>query len=1074
MPEISFYFRHSTCQGTLHLRSHPTTFLVLAIGLFISPLLMPSKLPGNAIDFNRQIRPILSEHCFRCHGPDDAAREAELRLDTPEGQLEDLGGHAAIVPGSPHTSEMMRRVQSQDDAERMPPPEAKRPLLPSEIELLRKWIEQGAPWSSHWSFTPPKKPAVPTVPGTVRSHNSIDSFIQMELKENVPQLPVAPAADRVTLLRRVMLDLIGLPPTPDEVAAFLQDKSPDAYERLVDRLLASPHYGERWGRLWLDLARYADTNGYEKDRERNIWPFRDWVVRALNSDMPYDQFTIEQLAGDLLPNATPQQRVATGFHRNTMLNEEGGIDPLEYRFHAMTDRVATTGVVWLGLTTGCAQCHTHKYDPVTQHEYYGLMALLNNADETDLQIRSAQDDLVELNRLNLSRQLLQELPQHWPAANPQMPTVPNLEDAFAAWLQQMRSRVVSWKVLTPEIATSNTLQLAVAEDGTVSVWGDSTKNDRFQITYRLDQPVGDQLQQITAIRLEAIPDPRLPGGGPGLGYYEGPKGDFRLKEFRLLADTAPVKFSQATHSNILNRFDQEPQPLPQLYDGELKSGFSFRDVVRTDKEEHSPDGHRVLFMFQLENPLSTPQQLTVEMDFDHYYSSALGKFRILATASPQKATAYNFSDHLEALLRLPPDKLDPSQRNQLRDAFLLQAPQLREQAQRIHNLRAPTKPTETLVMAERPAEHPRPTYLHTRGEFTLPAELVTPHVPAALQTSDSPTPRNRLEFARWLVAQKNPLPARVWVNRNWAALIGQGIVRTLEDFGAQGAPPTHPDLLDWLATRAVEQKWSTKQLHRLIVSSHTYRQSTSFSAEHVKFDPDNRWLARMSRRRLEGELLRDTILSSSGLLTRQMSGPSVRPPQPTAVVEDTYDTPTWTPDSGANRYRRSIYTFQKRSAPFAMYAAFDAPSGEACVARRDVSNSPLQALTLLNDDMFLEAARSLGQQLSRHGGSDSQKVAEGMRQVVTRDADPDEIGLLCEFVATQRLRFSQAPNLARDLLGHSVSADSDAANSDATNRDSDSANRDAANGESDGHVEDAVWVALARTLFNLDELINRN
>lgn len=1052
MLEVFVFVPNQTSKASLCQPSFRIGYcLAFAMSLFASHMLPPGISCGADIDFNRQIRPILSEHCFRCHGPDDEKREADLRLDTPEGLRADLGGHAAIVPGSPDTSELMHRIQSQDDAERMPPPEAKRPLLPSEIDLLRKWIEQEAPWSNHWSFAPPTKPPLPTVPGTDRSHNSIDSFIQRGLKDNVPELPVAPAADRVTLLRRVMLDLIGLPPTPEEVATFSRDNSPDAYERLVDRLLASPHYGERWGRLWLDLARYADTNGYEKDRERNIWPYRDWVIQALNCDMPFDQFTIEQLAGDLLPDATPQQRIATGFHRNTMLNEEGGIDPLEYRFHAMTDRVATTGAVWMGLTIGCAQCHSHKYDPVTQQEYYGLMALLNNADETDLQIRSAQDELDDRRRVDLSRRLLQELPQHWPTANPQTAPAQDLENAFAEWLQQMRTRVVPWTVLNPETATSNTLQLTATADGTISVWGDSTKSDHYQITYRLNQPGTAQLNQVTALRLEAIPDPRLPGGGPGLGYYEGPKGDFRLQEIRLFADTVPVTFSQATHSNVVNRFDQEPRSLPQLFDGKLSSGFAFRDANRGDNDkEHSPDGHRVLFMFQFEKPLSAPQQLTVEMDFDHYYAAALGKFRVLATGSPQTATAHNLSDHLERLLQLPPTELDAAQTNQLREAFLLQAPQLREQNQRIHSLRQPTNPIETLVMAERPAQHPRPTYFHTRGEFTLPTELVDPHVPTALQSSDAKNPRNRLEFARWLVAKDNPLAARVWVNRHWAAFFGRGLVRTLEDFGAQGEPPTHPELLDWLATRAIETKWSTKQLHRVIVLSHTYQQTTSMSANHLRFDPDNRWLTRMSRRRLEGEVLRDTILTSSGLLARQMSGPSVRPPQPSAVVEETFDARPWAPDSGANRYRRSIYTFQKRSAPFAMYAAFDAPSGEACVARRDMSNSPLQALTLLNDSMLLEAARSLGRQLRRHSGSDSQKVAEGMRRVVTREADPDEICLLCEFVATQRLRFANSPSSARELLDIGDS-----------------------NNSSDC-VEDAAWVAVARTLFNLDELINRN
>ena len=1004
------------------------------------------------LNFDRHVRPILAEHCFRCHGPDAEHREANLRLDQPAGIIADLGGHAAVVPGRPDESELIRRIVSTDDDERMPPAEAKRSLRADEIARLRQWVALGAPWSDHWAFVAPRARPLPTTTDREHTYNPIDVFVLHRLAQMQPNLQPAPRADIAMLMRRVMLDLIGLPPTPEDMEAFVRDDAPDAYERLVERLLASPAYGERWARTWLDLARYADTNGYEKDRERTIWPYRDWVINALNADMPYDQFTLEQLAGDLLPNASVPQRIATGFHRNTMLNEEGGIDPLEYRFYAMNDRVATTGVVWLGLTVGCAQCHTHKYDPITQREYYGLMALLNNAYETDLAIVKDEDPLPYQQRLQEAERLARELSSHWPATDPQGQPSPALEEAFADWLKAARKQVVPWTTLTPSSADCETVHLTIEADGSVFAKGDPTKYDHYRLTIPLNQPGHPQLKTITSVRLDALPDPRLPGGGPGLVYYEGPKGDFFLQEFRLFHQDAPVKIARATHSDVFDRTNQQAIDKPQLFDGRVNTGFSIRNAdTRVQQEELFPDGHRVVFVMQLAEPLRDAIQLRLELDFDHYYAASLGKFRILATGSTDDppVTAHNYSPEIETLLGLPDSELSPAQGDRLREEFLLNAPPLKSYAQRVVELRQPLKVPQTLVMQERPRDLPRPTFLHTRGEYTLPTERVEPHLPSVfLGASESEIlPRTRLDLARWLISRNNPLAARVWVNRHWAAFFGRGLVPTLDDFGTQGERPTHPELLDWLAVWGMQHEWSTKELHRLIVTSFTYQQSATVTPDHRRSDPQNLWLSHMSRRRLDGEAVRDAVLSTCGLLSHRMGGPGVRPPQPGSVVAQSFDTPEWQPDVGDNRYRRSLYTFQKRTAPFAMYVTFDAPSGEACVARRDVSNTPLQALTLLNDEMFIEAARELGRQLHAVHGDDTSKITRGMQHVLSRAAAPWELPILLDFVARQRQLFQDDAGMAATLLGGAADEDT---------------------------TEVAVWTALSRTIFNLDEAVTRN
>jgi len=978
------------------------------IGLSLTAALA-GAVQAQAPSYTRDVRPILSRNCFSCHGPDASARKAKLRLDQP---------------GETQTSKLMARITHHDPDEVMPPPSSGKSLDDAQITILRRWVDAGAPYQKHWSFVPPRRPQLP--PSDARAEHPVDQLVRARLGAH-DLTPAAPA-DRLTLVRRVFLDLTGLPPTPAQADAFASDPSPRAYEELVDRLLASPQYGERWARRWLDLARYADSNGYEKDRNRSIWPYRDWVIRALNADMPYDQFVIEQIAGDMLHEPTNEQRIATGLHRNTMLNEEGGIDPLEFRFHAMTDRVATTGTALLGLTLGCAQCHTHKFDPISHTEYYRLMAFLNNADEPDFLIETPALKNARKQRLARADQLLSKLDEHWPGKGK------SLASSYEDWLGDHRDKAAKWTHLRPRSARSNLPNLTVQPDGVVWCAGDTTKHDTYTLQF------DPRAEPIAALRLEALPDKRLPAGGPGMTFYEGRKGDFFLSEFQLQTNGEAVKIASATHSFARNRFGSNPVSAALATDQDLQTGWSIADAV----------AKRHVAVFVLKDPIPAGTALQVEMHFGRHFASSLGKFRISATADPRGGHALALGEERERLLTLPDDRLTAAQRETLRQTFLLQAAPVRAQARKILRLRAPDKPTSSLVFQERPRQHQRPTYRHHRGEFLQPREQVTAGVPAVLHPYPEDAPRNRLGFARWLVSRDNPLAARVVVNRHWAALFGRGLVRTLDDFGAQGALPSHPALLDWLAVEFMEKGWSVKQLHRLLVTSATYQQSSTTDPTSLRLDPDNRWLARAARPRLEAEMLRDSFLAAAGMLSRKMYGPPVRPPQPAGITEVTFGSPRWNASKGEDRVRRSIYTFAKRTAPFAMFQTFDAPSGEACTAQRDVSNTALQALSLLNDPMMLEIAQAMGAELAAAAREQEPRaVAElALRRVLTRRPSEQETDRLARFADRQRQRFKT------DLKRAAQVARRKTARPDL--------------------VAAATWTTVARALFSLDEALTRN
>jgi hypothetical protein len=1166
---------------------------------------------GDDVDFTRDVRPLLSRHCFKCHGPDDKARKAELRLDRRENALKGgESGEPAIVPKKPEDSELVRRILSDDESEMMPPPAAKLPLSAAQKQIFKLWVEQGGEYVPHWAFVFPRQEPPPEVQNTSWPRNPIDAFVlgRMEAAGLAP----SPEADKYTLVRRLYLDLIGMPPSPEEADVFVKDSSPNAYDELVERLLKSPHYGERWARKWLDLARYADTNGYEKDRQRSMWLYRDWVISALNDDMPFDRFTIEQIAGDLLPDAGLSQKIATGFHRNTMINEEGGIDPLEFRFYAMTDRVATTGTAWLGLTLMCCQCHTHKYDPVTQREYYGVMAFLNNADEPVMEVPQAdiaarrreteqkiedliadlpnrfplegdyrwhsqspesivsaggaspekladgsvrfagpnpekdtyiavfETDLPRVDAIRLEALVDQELPSTGPGRTPHGNFVlseftvavaakaveavrpvkvvgatadfsqegfsvgsaidgqtttgwaihgpgkwnvdraaifqldpaeklsgplrwtikldqqhgsqhtlgkfrisfgsrnensrpedvrrrDHLERRLAEWIERETSRLTDWTVLRPVEAKANMPILAVLDDDSVLASSDQTKRDVYDLKFRGD------LMGVTAIRVEALPDERLPARGPGRVYYEGPFGDFFLSNITLAADGEPSKLAGASQT-----FADGKNTAAMAIDDDLQSGWSI----------NARQGEPNSAVFNLAEPLPAVRELALQMVFEKYYAAGLGRFRISVTTDRHRAEATGLPPQIETVLRKPAEQRTPADKERLLAHFVLVAPELAAEQAAINKLRKemPAYPT-TLVLAERPSDQPRATYIHQRGEFLQPTERVEPGIPAVLPQFAPRAPKNRLAFARWLVSPDHPLTARVTMNRQWAAFFGRGLVRTQEDFGFQGEAPTHPELLDWLAVEFIKRGWSMKQLHRLIVTSATYRQSSRVTAEILAKDPSNRWLSRGPRNRIDAEIVRDSALKISGLFSPKLGGPSVFPPQPPGVTsEGTYGGLAWNVSAGADRYRRGLYTFAKRTAPYAMLSTFDSPSGEACVARREVSNTPLQALTLMNDTVFWEAAQALGSLLASREGSTEERLEYLFRRCLVRPPTPDELRLLAGFFKTQRERLEKKELDASNIAG---AGDGDL-------------------------LERAAWTLVARAVLNLDETITKN
>ena len=990
-----------------------------------------SAVGDEPVQFNRDVRPILADRCYQCHGPDEKNRQADLRFDHPESALAARKDGRAIVPGELDASELWRRINATDTDERMPPADA-RPLTQEQIAILGKWIEQGAKWEKHWSLIPPARPSSPAVDPSAEARSAIDAFVLERLSKE--GLKPSAVAERATLFRRVTLDLTGLPPSPEEVKAFLTDTSPDAYERAVDRLLASTRYGERWALPWLEAARYADTSGYQSDGERVMWRWRDWVIEALNANMPFDQFTIEQLAGDLLPNPTLEQRIATGFNRNHRANSEGGIIPEEYAVEYVVDRVETTSTVWMGLTLGCARCHDHKFDPFTQREFYQLYAFFGNVPEKGRVIKIGNSPPYIKTPTRLQAQQLAQAEARVAAAEHAWSELqPQLASALAAWQQAVKATEHGdWQ------PTQNLL------------WSSDFENNETPLVIGR---VGQALQLDGSRCVEA-------GNVADFGFFD---------KFTLAAWVFVPKGGGGT---IISRMTDVPQGdgyQLAVVGGKLQLNLVKRwldDALRVETAEKVPadrwvhvaatyDGSRLASGVRIYLD-GQRQQLSVLLDELNQTFSTKEPLRIGGGGGPEarfrglidEARVYRGDleaeaiqilatpENIDALLAIPPDGRSANQQLKLQGYLLAQhAPESLKAAH--HELKAAKAglraldesiPT-TMIMEELPT--PRPAHTLVRGQYDKPGEAVAANVPAALPPLPAGGTTNRLALARWLVDPAHPLTARVTVNRHWQSLFGTGLVSTVEDFGAQGEWPVHTELLDWLATEFIGTGWDVKRLHRAIVTSSTYRQSSKLTAALRERDPDNRLMARGPRQRLSAEAVRDAALAASGLLVEQLGGPSVKPPQPAGLWKELTGGDDYQPGTGADLYRRSLYTFWKRTIPPPSLAAFDAPTREFCTVREPRTNTPLQALALLNDTTYVDAARALADQIMSKETNNEERLKLAFLRCLGREPDAEEQTVLLA-----------------SLKHHLAHGGSDAA-------------------------EQAAWTAICATIMNLDEFVTK-
>jgi mono/diheme cytochrome c family protein len=1025
----------------------------LAAALFVawtgpSSFAAESSSDSAAIDFARDIRPILSENCFSCHGPDKAARQADLRLDLRAAALSDLDGRRAIVPGDPGKSELFRRISTTDADERMPPVDSKKKLTPQQIETLGRWIKQGADWGKHWAFIAPRRPQLPAVKNGKWVGNPIDAFVLARMEKD--GLAPSPLVDRVTLLRRLSLDLIGLPPTIEEVDAFLADKRSDAYARQVNRLLKSPHYGERWGRIWLDAARYADSDGFEKDKPRFVWFYRDWVINAINQDLPYDQFIIQQIAGDLLPSATQDQIVATGFLRNSMINEEGGVDPEQFRMEAMFDRMDAIGKSILGLTIQCAQCHSHKYDPLTQEEYYRMFAFVNDSHEANITVYSPQQ---RAQRRKIFRKIRE-------TENQLKRLTPDWRERMAQWESSIRDNQPSWTVLAIKNAGSNSQRYYPQTDHSLLAQGYApTKHDA-------PFSAATELPEIRAFRLELLTDPNLPARGPGRSI----DGLCALTEFKVEAVSTrdpkqrkKVQFIRATAD-----FSNQRKQLAPLYgDAQGKRGFTGPVEYAIDGKTETAWGidagpgrrnqsRQAVFVAKENIAFAKGTTLAFSLSQKHGGANSddnqnmnLGRFRISVTGD-ENAAADPLPRRVRRIISIPADRRTPAQTAAVFSYWRTTVGEWKTANQQIEQLwQSHPQGTTQLVYDRR--DRPRETFVLQRGDFLKPVQPVTPAVPAFLHPLPADQPADRLTFARWLVDRKSPTTARAFVNRVWQNYFGVGIVNTAEDLGSQGETPSHPLLLDWLAVEFTQNGWSLKNLHRLIVTSSTYRQSSHVTAESFQRDPYNRLLTRGPRFRVDAEIVRDIALSSSGLFNPQIGGPSVYPPAPQFMFQRpaSYGPKTWNVDTGPNRYRRALYTFRFRSVPYPVLQAFDAPNGDFSCVRRPRSNTPLQALAVLNEPLFVECAKALARKTIEQGGAtDSQRLEYAFRRVLSRKPSSVESSVLIDFLERQAKRFSNGEADPTKLVT-------------------------VKKGSSTTPAHLAAWTALARVLLNLDETITK-
>jgi hypothetical protein len=957
--------------------------------------------------FNRDIRPILSDNCFQCHGPDKATRKAKLRVDQEASVFKE---RKVIVPGNPGKSEVYQRLIAKDDKERMPPVSSGHKLTARQIELVRQWIEHGAKWQKHWSLIAPQRPELPAAKQKSWPRNPIDYFILARLEQE--GMKPSAEADRTTLIRRVTLDLTGLPPTPAEVDDFLADKSDLAYEKVVDRLLRSPRYGERMASRWLDAARYADTNGYQTDGERIMWRWRDWVIEAFNNNMPFDQFTIEQIAGDMLPGATLEQKIATGFNRNHRGNSEGGVIPEEYAVEYVVDRVDTTFTVWLGLTMGCGKCHDHKYDPIGQKEFYQVFAYFNNVPEKGKAIkygnsppyiktptREQQKQLDELGKkFNRARQHFRDLE-------------PQIAAAQENWEQSVDVRKpISWK-LTPGLvahyeldgSTTNACspdQRSNFRQGTASyVSGPMSKAAHFDDRGYVDAGNVADFGFFDKFSLAAWIGPDGPKGGAILS---------RMTDMDQADGYSIVLKAGHIHVNLIKRWlddairVQTEKPLPAdrwqhvtvTYDGSrLASGVKI--YVNGELQKLKVNLDDLNQSFRTKEPFRIGRGGGPGSGFH----GAIADVRVYDhVLSPEDAGLIAKIEPIHQIVAIPSAKRNRHQAYKLRAYFLEKqaAPAVKEARSQLLDLQKAFQELDesiptTMVMVE--MKTPRPTHVLIRGEYDKKGPRVQPGVPASLPPLPADAPNNRLGLARWLIHPSNPLTARVAVNRFWQLHFGQGLVKSVEDFGAQGEWPSHPELLDWLAAEFIRTGWNVKAMHRLIVTSAAYRQASKVTPALLAKDPDNRLLGRGPRVRLSAEMIRDQALFISGLLVEKQGGPSVKPYQPRGLWKELADE-NYVQDHGEKLYRRSLYTFWKRTIPPPAMMTFDAAGRETCVVRHGRTNTPLQALNLMNDVTYVEAARNLAQRIMLQSKSVDERLARAFRLATSRKPGQNEIKII--------------------------------------------------------------------------------
>ncbi|MDF1714730.1 MAG: DUF1553 domain-containing protein [Akkermansiaceae bacterium] len=1033
-------------------------------GLLPAAFLVGS-LSAGTIDFNRDVRPILSDTCFKCHGPGET--KGDLRLDDREDAL-DAG---VLSPGDVARSEIVKRLKSHDPEELMPPPEANKTLTPKQIQTLETWIAEGAEYDDHWSLVPPKRDA---------GVKSLDHFIDKRIKE--AGLESQPEADRRTQIRRVTLDLTGLPPTPEEVEDFIADKSPDAYEKLVDRLLASDAYGERMAVAWMDAARYGDTSVMHADGPRDMWPWRDWVIKAYNSNMPFDQFTVEQIAGDLIPEATVSQKVASGFNRNHATSDEGGAFAEELRVEYVADRVQTTANVWMGLTMECAQCHDHKYDPISQKEYYQFFAFFNNTTDPGMQTRNGnQAPVVEVPDEERMKRLA-GLHQQLTASDEKIEGYRNLvarSPEFQKWVAKKSEEarkngstkqpdgLIHWFPINEaanDFRDEITGSAAVAEKGKFEV-SDRGKSKALKLNgrtqFKFDTSVHVEFDRPFSITGWVKPNGNAAGA---ILSKMDDKAGFRGFDLWMEGGRIGTHIVNTWQSNAL-----------KVVTKEMLKPNQWHHVVLTYDGTHKASGVKIFIDGKLatnqvqadtlQATIKTSQPLRIGgRSTSSIWKGEVDDLRLYGRALRQdELAAAGGGDPVQNILATPGKDRKPGDQQILLARYLGSQDKtyknLVSAKQKLEKQRADLdrKPVTSMIMQDNPPDKMRKTYVLDRGAYDSPKkdEVITPAVPKALPAMPEGAPANRLGLAKWLTQPDHPLTARVAVNRYWMMLFGEGLVRSVGDFGAQSTPPTHPELLDWLAVDFVESGWNVKRMLKQIVMSKTYRKSSKIESMHREKDSENELLARAPRFRLQGEFIRDHALAVSGLLNPEIGGPGVKPYQPANIWNEVSLNGglRYRQDKGDKLYRRSMYTYWKRSSPMPNMLIFDSPSREKCVIQRQRTNTPLQALVTLNDPQFLEAARAFAERLLKSDkGSTADRIDLAYRYATARPASGREVEVLTALCQKNLERFKAAPETAKDFLMVGESPRDDSLDA----------------------PEHAAWMVVAQTIMNLDESLTRN